>query len=356
MSWEAQAWAAKQRTGSSSSKLVLLGLASCADTNHCAFPSIQWLCDFGDLNRKTVIAALQRLEDGMFPLIRDTGERKGRTKQVKVYRLASAEVENARLDPDAETVPKAERSQKRNSSGSTSKQSQKRDTEPFMEPKPPLSPNGDKTPTRGSNSRSGRKKAGSRLASDWTPPPIADLSEVTIKLVRQWPSGAYEAVCETFRLHYQTTDGPAGVRGNWNDVLSKWLVKDHAKIMRDAKAGVSFADLAPKKITKPQPVRIVRSKAKEDATSRRIHDAIRRQVGSTIWESWFKSVAIIHDEPGLKVFVGGDFQRGWIEDHYRDRLGRIAREVIGQPIKWVRIEVETVQARGKDNGEEQEAA
>ena len=87
MSWETQSWAAKQRPGSASAKLVLLGLASCADANHCSFPSVQWLCDFSDLNRKTVIAALQRLEGGMFPLTEDTGARRGRTAQVKVYRL-----------------------------------------------------------------------------------------------------------------------------------------------------------------------------------------------------------------------------------------------------------------------------
>ncbi|NJM51063.1 MAG: hypothetical protein HC843_09465 [Sphingomonadales bacterium] len=138
MSWEAQAWAAKQKTGSSAAKLVLLGLASCADANHCAFPSIAWLSEFGDLDRKTVISALQRLERGMFPLIEDTGERKGRTKQVKVYRLASATVENATADPASLTVPKTERSQKRNSSVSSGKQSRKRDTEPFYEPNPPF--------------------------------------------------------------------------------------------------------------------------------------------------------------------------------------------------------------------------
>lgn len=87
MSWETQSWAAKQRPGSASAKLVLLGLASCADAHHCAYPSVDWLCEFGDLNRKTVIAALQRLEEGLCPLIEDTGERRGRTKQVKVYRL-----------------------------------------------------------------------------------------------------------------------------------------------------------------------------------------------------------------------------------------------------------------------------
>ena len=62
MRWHAQAWAAEQRTGSVSAKLVLLGLASLADANACAFPSIEWLCGFSDLNHKTVILALARLE------------------------------------------------------------------------------------------------------------------------------------------------------------------------------------------------------------------------------------------------------------------------------------------------------
>ncbi|MBO0750452.1 MAG: helix-turn-helix domain-containing protein, partial [Porphyrobacter sp.] len=101
MSWETQSWAAKQRPGSASAKLVLLGLASCADANHDAHPSVQWLCDFSDLNRKTVIAALDRLGDA--GLIADTGDRRGRTGQVKVYRLAAAKAPDASADPASET-------------------------------------------------------------------------------------------------------------------------------------------------------------------------------------------------------------------------------------------------------------
>lgn len=339
MSWEAQAWAAKQKTGSSSAKLVLLGLASCADANHCAFPSVAWLSEFGDLDRKTVISALQRLEEGMFPLIEDTGERKGRTKQVKVYRLASATAENAWRDPTSETVPKTERSQKRNGSGSSGKASQKRDTEPFSEPNPPFSSKDEKTPT---DRKRGSKKKGTRLPDDWEPPAIDDLSAVAVKLVRQWPSGAYQAVCETFRLHYQTGTGPAGIRDGWNDVLSKWIIGDHAKIMRDAKAGVSFASLAPaaKPASPPPPLPPVKAKSRECDLSARVHDALRRRLGVSIYDQWLKDAALIYEEPGLTVIVASDFQRSWIEDRFSQQIGHVAREVANKAINWVRVQRE----------------
>lgn len=353
MSWETQAWAGKQRPGSASAKLVLLGLASCADANHCAFPSVQWLCDFGDLNRKTVIAALQRLEEGMFPLIEDTGERRGRTGQVKVYRLAAARVENASLDPAGETVPKTEPSQKRNSSGSGGEASQKRDTEPVSNLKPPLTAKAVKTPApvfdKGSKGKktappdrtgTGRRR-GTRLAEDWSPPPIADLSPMAGKLVAQWPSGAYEAVCETFRLHWHSETRAIGCKSDWDAALAKWLISDHAKIMRDAKAGVSFAQIAPPaKPSAPRQLPAVRAKAKEDERSKAIHALLRRQLGDAIYCVWLSPAAIIHDAPGITVHAASEFQRGWIEDHFRDRIGNAAREVIGSGIKWVRFEVE----------------
>lgn len=121
MSWEALAWAAKQKVAHAADKLILLALADRhnPETN-TAYPSIAWLAEFGSLDRKTVIAALGRLE--AVKLIADSGERAGKTLQVKAYRLALG------------TVPKTERSQKRNSSVFSMKESQKRDTEPVKEP------------------------------------------------------------------------------------------------------------------------------------------------------------------------------------------------------------------------------
>jgi len=100
MSFDALAWAAKQSPGSSAAKLVLLGLAECASRpDGLAFPSIAALVEFSCLDRKTVIAQLDRLEAS--GLISDTGRRAGKSQRIKVYLL------------HLETVPKTGSSQKR---------------------------------------------------------------------------------------------------------------------------------------------------------------------------------------------------------------------------------------------------
>ena len=121
MSFGALAWAAKATGIRPAEKLVLLGLAECASRdNGDAYPSVAALVEFAGLNRKTVIAALDSLI--FYGLISETGESRGKTNQIKVYRLA------------LETVPKVERSQKRNSPVFSGKESQKRDTDTVREP------------------------------------------------------------------------------------------------------------------------------------------------------------------------------------------------------------------------------
>lgn len=112
MSWGALAWAAKTRVERASEKLILIALCDRHnDETGFAYPSINWLCEFSSLNRKTVISALDRLEACGF--IADSGRRVGSTKQVKVY-----------------TINVGKESQNRNSSEIGREQSQKRDTEP----------------------------------------------------------------------------------------------------------------------------------------------------------------------------------------------------------------------------------
>ena len=340
MSWETQSWAAKQRPGSASAKLVLLGLASCADANHCAHPSIQWLCDFSDLNRKTVISALQRLEDGMFPLIEDTGQRRGRTLQVKVYRLAAG-AEGARIDPVSETVPKAEQSQKRNSSGSSRKQSQKRDTEPFLEPLPLSPPDGGDVPPLAENA----KNPDGDNQGEWTAPPIDRLGPKTAALVRQWPPGAWEAVCETFRLHWQAEGGAKGrKRLASKAALEAWAIRDHAKIMRDAKAGVSFVQLAPvlRGGASAGPVEPVAAQAREDDRSQAVRRELRRTLGGVIYDQWFAAVALIGDRQGLVVIAPSEFQRAWIEDRFSPKILDAGRAVLGGGLRQVRFQVQDI--------------
>lgn len=124
MSWIALGWAASSKVIRSADKLVLLGLADRHNTEHeLAYPSLAWLCEFSSLDRKTVVTALDRLE--RYGFITDSGQRVGKTKQVKAYRLNINSAENGTV----KTEPLGGKS-----AVFSGKQSQKRDEEPVIEP------------------------------------------------------------------------------------------------------------------------------------------------------------------------------------------------------------------------------
>lgn len=89
MSIDAMRWAKKVKTGKSSAKAVLTWLADMCGADLCAFPSIPALAEATELDKKTVQSSLQYLVS--IGLIQDTGERRGRTKQIPVYRLLGVE-------------------------------------------------------------------------------------------------------------------------------------------------------------------------------------------------------------------------------------------------------------------------
>lgn len=121
MSFAALAAVSKMHFGSAAEKLIALAYADRHnEETGCAYPSLAWLGEFSSLNRKTVIAVVARLE--AIGLLSDSGNREGRTGQIKVYRV------------NLETVPKTEPTQKRNSSDFSRKESQKRDTDTVKEP------------------------------------------------------------------------------------------------------------------------------------------------------------------------------------------------------------------------------
>ena len=84
MSSEALAWAFKQECKSASVKFTLVALCECANYRTGRItPSIEHLCEITGQNRKTIIANVAELEAS--GLIADTGDRVGRTRQIKVY-------------------------------------------------------------------------------------------------------------------------------------------------------------------------------------------------------------------------------------------------------------------------------
>lgn len=99
MSVRAVSWAFEQKL-KTSSKLVLLALADYVGQDGEAYPSIETLESKTSLERKAIFRALRVLKD--IGYIEDTGERRGSTKRITVYRIT---------DPKGEQLPKGNYSQ-----------------------------------------------------------------------------------------------------------------------------------------------------------------------------------------------------------------------------------------------------
>lgn len=200
MSFQALAWASKQHVSSASEKLMLLAYADRHnEETGCGYPSIAWLCEFSSLNRKTVIAAVARLEAAN--LLTDTGDRKGETKQIKVYRV------------NVDTVPKAEQSQKRNSPKNHLEQSQKRDTDTVRT-------------INTKKAKASLVKRATALPANFTP----HLVDKCAAIVDLWPPGMLEREIDQFRDRHiahgtLSKDWQASFR-TWVRNAEKWRDKN----------------------------------------------------------------------------------------------------------------------------------
>lgn len=199
MSSEALAWAFKQSVKPSSVKLTLIALCECANyKTGKIFPSIEHLCEITGQNRKTIIANIAILEQQ--GLIADTGERAGTTRQIKVYQ--------AHLG----TVPKVERSQKRNSSKNGRKESQKRDTEPSREPS--------------SNKHTVRARV---IPDNWKPEPFGERSKCR-QIVANWSPDELDTQIEHFVSHHR---GKGSRFVDWQDAWKTWVLNSRRFGSRD---------------------------------------------------------------------------------------------------------------------------
>ena len=89
----------------SSAKFVLVAMANCANNDMICWPSIQYLSDATSQDRKTVIKNIKRLRE--YGLIEETGEKRGSTGQISVFRLTIKESQK-RNSTENGTVPKTE--------------------------------------------------------------------------------------------------------------------------------------------------------------------------------------------------------------------------------------------------------
>lgn len=375
MSAETSAWAKEQQCGDRTVKAVLCEIANWASPDGVVkFLHIKRIAEVIEVTPRTVKRCLSRLEEptlecpdrlGLIRRVarfRDDGGQSASGFELIGYQPPfAARTPGDKMSPprDTHVTPPGDNLSRE---GVTPVSPLNRDKNTL----PPLSANADKTPAadfddqgEGSEPASGapaepakaergmfeqgrRQARGTRLPDDWAPPPIADLPPLARKLVEQWPSGAYEAVCETFRLHWHSETRAVGCKRDWAAALGKWLISDHSKIMRDAKAGISFAHLAPARQVagaKPAP-RAVAAKAREDERSAALHAALRQELGQQLYQTWIEGTALIHDAPGVLVIVPSEFQRAWIEDRFQQQVQAAARAVMGSGVRWVRFQVE----------------
>jgi hypothetical protein len=145
MSNEALNWARQQTGINSSTKFVLVAMADIIRESNQFFMSLETLCGYTNQDRKTVIKALKILCD--LGLIADTGNRKGDTKKIVVYKL------NFLNSTETGTIPNTEQFQfspetvpnfPPNSTVFPSKQSQKRYSDTYINHDDPLNNHKDK--------------------------------------------------------------------------------------------------------------------------------------------------------------------------------------------------------------------
>lgn len=77
------------------------------------------------------------------------------------------------------------------------------------------------------------------LPADWSAPLIASLSEKAKACAEQWTRGSYEAVAEQFVCYWRRTGKKSR---DWRLTWCGWILREHAKVMRDQKFGNAAPD------------------------------------------------------------------------------------------------------------------
>lgn len=360
MSWQTQNWAGERRGLSPQAKLILIGMASCSDAQHEAYPSVGWLIEWSGLERKTVLKWLAAMSDPEAPggaLIEDTGQRRGRSLQIKVWRLKVASegaiadpaaLQKSDAKPSAKIVPKTGQSQKREHPKNGERQSQKRDTEPFLGTNTLSTPDGVDAPRRDLDQDllgeaappppdpAGRDRP-HRLPADWEAPPLADLAPEARALAAQWPNGAYAAYAANFRGYWTEVEPKRRTARGWAATFANWVIRVHSDVMRAGKAGISFAPSTPAKPAAARAVQPVAALAHEGPAGLAIRAALRGVLGAQISATWLDPAAFLINGDVLDVIAPSEFQRGWIEDRFAAQIKAAA----GPAVRTIRFSTET---------------
>lgn len=77
-----------------------------------------------------------------------------------------------------------------------------------------------------------KEHRGTRIPDDWTAPSIDTLEPQARVAAAQWPTGAYEAFAEEFRLFWTGQPGAKGKKLDWRGTWCGRIIDMHSKAMR----------------------------------------------------------------------------------------------------------------------------
>ncbi len=127
-------------------------------------------------------------------------------------------------------------------------------------------------------------------------------------------------------------------------VLGNWAARvqaRHSAVMRDAKAGVTFAKAAGSGgAAAGQPLgEPVKAKRREDARSAELHAALAEMLDPGDYQSWLALSALVFEDCGLIVVAPTRFTAAEIEKrHGRDIETALAAQ--GRGVDWTRFVAE----------------
>lgn len=359
MSAETSAWAKEQTCGDRTVKAVLREIANWARPDGVVeFLHVKRIAGVIEVSTRTVQRAIAQLEE---PTLECPG-RLGLIRRVERFRDDGGQGACGFIllgyQPPIGITPRDKMSPPHDTGVTLPRDKMSGDgvtpTSPLKRDKilPPSEPKGSEAPTDDLKDQDQGEKGGQRLPSppspsdkphrlpdDWALPALSDLGDKSGALAQLWPSGAYEAVAEQFRLHWLAAAGPTARKHNWDAAWAKWVITEHDKIMRAAKAGTNFAPAAPAKTALDRAAQApVAAKATEDDRSAIMHNLLERDLGERTYAKWIKAAAITFDEEGAILIFATDFQRSYVETNLGQRiavaLARVAKPSEPQILRY----------------------
>jgi hypothetical protein len=217
-------WAFNQHIKPSSVKFVLVSLGDNAQHDGLAWPSIAALSQKTGQDRKTVIAALDKLE--LMGYLADSGRRTGKTGQVKVYKFNFTRTKDA----ESGTVPKTEQFQ--NSQETVPKSPDNSTVFPAKSTE-----NGTRNPQEPKEEPKGNPQAasrGKRLQAEWLLP--KKWGEWALAEYPGWDADKVRTIATVFKNYWIAKSGKDATKVDWFATWQNWCIKEAEKSPNGGKA------------------------------------------------------------------------------------------------------------------------